>query len=93
MEGKVGRMWRVEGGSREDGEGEGGKYGVVETVGRMWRVERGSDEERNMVWYMGWSHVLKGAVMQYCYPHTTLCNSCYQSLWVVTNLGLSLFVN
>ena len=50
MEGKVGRMWRVEGGSREDGEGEGGKYGVVETVGRMWRVEGGSGGE---VWCGG----------------------------------------
>ena len=58
------------------GEGRGEKCGVVETVGRMWRVERGSGEKcgESVAWYVGWSHVLMGAVMQYCYPHTALYN-------------------
>lgn len=98
--------WRVEGGSvvwlrRWGGSGEwevwcGGDGGEdVESGegkwGEVWRGEVTRGE--SMVWYVRWSHVLKGAVMQYCHPHTALCNSCYQSPWVVTNLRLSLFVN
>ena len=97
MEGGSGEEVWCGGDGGEDVESGGGKWGGSMVWRRRWGgcgEWRGEVTRReSMVWYMGWSHVLKGAVMQYCYPHTTLCNSCYQSPWVVTNLRLSLFVN
>ena len=100
MEGGSGKGRSVVGGSEEGrsvvggvkrgevwwGEGRGEKCGVVETVGRMWRVERGSGEKcgESVAWYVGWSHVPMGAVMQYCYQHTALCNFL---LWRVPGLS------
>ena len=91
----VGRKWRVErGGGEEVWCGGDGGEDVESGEGKWGEVWRGEvTRGESMVWYVRWSHVLKGAVMQYCHPHTALCNSCYQSPWVVTNLRLSLFVN